>query len=168
MRTYAQEQGGTRWEITKRRQGSGSGGCPCGFQPLGHVRLCDSMWTVARQAPLSPGVCSDSCPLSWRCQPAISSSVIPFSSCPQSFPALAAFPASWPKDWNFSFSVSPSSEYSELISFRIDWLDLLAVQGTLKSFLQHHDLKASVLQHSLLDGPTLTSVHDYWKNYSFD
>ena len=95
VRTYAQEQGGTRWEITKRRQGSGSGGCPCGFQPLGHVRLCDSMWTVARQAPLSPGVCSDSCPLSWRCQPAISSSVVLFSSCPQSFPASAAFPASW-------------------------------------------------------------------------
>ena len=54
----------------------------------------------------------------------------------------------WPKDWNFSFSISPSNEYSGLISFRIDWFDLLAVQGTLKSLLQHHSSKASILQHS--------------------
>ena len=54
----------------------------------------------------------------------------------------------WPKDWSFSFSISPSSEYSELISFRMDWLDLLAVQGTLKSLLQHHSSKASILQRS--------------------
>ena len=54
----------------------------------------------------------------------------------------------WPKDWSFSFSISPSNEYSELISFRIDWLDLLAVQGTLGSLLQHHSSKASILQHS--------------------
>ena len=69
-----------------------------------------------------------------------------------------------PKYWNFSFSISPSNEYSELISFRIDWFDLLAVQGTLKSLLQHHN--SSLL--SLLYGPTLTSVHEYWKNHSFD
>ena len=68
--------------------------------------------------------------------PTISSSVVPFSSCPQSFPASGSFPMSWlfasgwPKYWSFSFSISPSNEYSELISFRIDWLDLLAVQGT--------------------------------------
>ena len=54
----------------------------------------------------------------------------------------------WPKYWSFSFSISPSNEYSELISFRMDWFDLLAVQGTLKSLLQHHNSKASVLQHS--------------------
>ena len=54
----------------------------------------------------------------------------------------------WPKYWNFSFSIGPSNEYSRLISFRIDWLDLLAVQGTLKSLLQHHSSKASILQHS--------------------
>ena len=54
----------------------------------------------------------------------------------------------WPKYWSFIFSISPSNEYSELISFRMDWLDLLAVQGTLKSLLQHHSLKASILQHS--------------------
>ena len=72
----------------------------------------------------------------------------------------------WPKYWSFSFSISPSNEYSGLISFRIDWFDLLAVQGTLKSLLQHHSSKASIL--SLLFGSTLTSVDDYWKNYSFD
>ena len=55
-----------------------------------------------------------------------------------------------------------------MISFRIDWFDLLAVQGTLKNLLQHHNLKAPILQHSLLDGPTLSSVYDYWKNHSFD
>ena len=65
-----------------------------------------------------------------------------------------------------SFSISPFNEYSGLIYFRIDWFDLLAVQGTLKSLLQHHSSKASIL--SLLFGPTLTSVHDYWKKYSLD
>ena len=61
------------------------------------------------------------------------------------------------------------SEYSGLISFRIDWFDLLAIQGTLKSLLQHQSLKASILQHlSLLHGPILTSLHDYWKNHIFD
>ena len=74
----------------------------------------------------------------------------------------------WPKYWSCSFSISPSSEYSGLISFRMDWLDLLAVQGTLKS-LQHHSSKtinSSAL--SCLFSPTLSSIHDYWKNYSFD
>ena len=71
-----------------------------------------------------------------------------FSSCLQSFPAAGSFPMSqffawWPKDWSFSFSISPSKENSGLISFRMDWLDLLAVQGTLKSLLQHHSSKAS-------------------------
>ena len=68
----------------------------------------------------------------------------------------------WPKYWGFSFSISPSNEYSELVSFRIDWLDLLAVQGTLKSLLQHPQFKSinsSVL--SFLYSPTLTSIHDY-------
>ena len=75
----------------------------------------------------------------------------------------------WPKYWSFSFTISPSNEYSGLISFKIDWLDLLAVQETLKHLLQHHSLKASnLLALSLLYGPTLTSIHDYWKNYSFD
>jgi len=72
-----------------------------------------------------------------------------------------------PKFW--SFSISPSNEYSGLISFRIDWFDFLAVQGTLKSLLQHHSSKASVLHHSAsFYGSTLTSIHDYWKHHSFD
>ena len=116
-------------------------------QLLSQVRLFATPWTAARQASLSllpPGVCSNSCPLSQACHPTI-------SSCPQSFPASGSFPESvlhirWPKYWRFSFSISLSSEYSELISFRMDWLDLLAVQGSLKSFLQQHSSKASVLQ----------------------
>ena len=103
---------------------------------------------------LTPRIYSNLCPLSWWCHPTISSSVIPFSSHLQSFPALGSFPHEsvlrirWPKYWSFSFSISPSSEYSGLISFRMDWLDLLAVQGTLKSLLQHHSSKASILQRS--------------------
>ena len=74
----------------------------------------------------------------------------------------------WPKYWSFSLSISPSNEYSGLISFRMDWLDLLAVQGTLKSLLQHHSSKGSIIWCSVLYSPTLTSIHDYWKNHSFD
>ena len=73
----------------------------------------------------------------------------------------------WPKYGSFSFSISLSSEYSGLISFRMDWLDLLAVQGTFKSLLQHHSSKASSVL-SFLYGPTLTSIHNYWKNHNFD
>ena len=82
-------------------------------------------------------------------------SVIPFSSCLQSFPASGSFSNElavcirWPNYWTFSFSISPSNEYSGLISFRIDWFDLLAVQGTLKNLFQNHSSKASVLWHSL-------------------
>ena len=108
-------------------------------------------WTAACPLlcpPLFPKVFYNSCPLSWCCHPTISSSVVPFSSCPQSFPSIRVFSNElalcirWPKYW--SFSISPSSEYSGLISFRIDWFDL-AVQRTLKSLLQHHNLKASCL-----------------------
>ena len=75
----------------------------------------------------------------------------------------------WSKYWTLSFSISPSNEHLGLISFRIDWLDLLAVQGTLKSLLQHHSSKASILRCSnFLYSPTLTSIRDYWKNHSFD
>ena len=74
----------------------------------------------------------------------------------------------WPKYWSFSFSISPSNEHPGLISFRMDWLDLLAVQGTCKS-LQHHSLKAPILQHSaFFTVPTLPSTHDHWKNHSLD
>ena len=98
----------------------------------------------------TPGVYPNSCPLSWWCHPTISSSVVPFSSCSQSFPASGSFQIvslciRWPKYWSFSFNISPSNEYSGLISLRMDWLDLLEVQGTLKSLLQHHSSKASGL-----------------------
>ena len=99
----------------------------------------------------TPGVYSNSCPLSQWCHPAISSSVVPFSSCPQSFPASGSFSNEsalcirWPKYWSFSFNISPSNQHPGLISFRMDWLDLLAVQGTLKSLLQYHSSKASIL-----------------------
>ena len=101
----------------------------------------------------TPGACSNSCPSSRWCHPTISSSAVPFSSCLQSFPASGSFPMSQflasggQSIGSFSFSISPSNEYSGLISFRIDWLDLLAVQGTLKS-LQHHRSKASILRCS--------------------
>ena len=90
----------------------------------------------------TPGVYPNSCPLSRWCHPTISSSVVPFFSCLQSFPASGSFQMRsalrirWPKYWSFSFSISPSNEHSGLISFRIDWLDLLVVQGTLNSLLQ--------------------------------
>ena len=76
----------------------------------------------------------------------------------------------WPKYGSFSFSISPSNEYSVQISFRIDWFDLLAVQGTLKSLYQHHSSKASILQCSAFFMVQLShpSIHDYWKNHSFD
>ena len=73
----------------------------------------------------------------------------------------------WPKYWSFSFSISPSNVYSGLISFSVDWLDLLVVQGTLKSLLQHHSSKASLLWHSIFSHSN-TFQHDYWKNHSFD
>ena len=74
----------------------------------------------------------------------------------------------WPKYWSFSISISHSNEYSGLISTRVDWLDLLAVQGTLKSLLQHHNSKASILWPSAFLIVQLTSIHDYWKDHSFD
>ena len=97
----------------------------------------------------SPRACSNSCPSSWWCHPTISPSVVPFSS--SIFPSFRVFSNEsvlhirWPKYWSFIFNISPSSEYSGWISFRMDWLDLLAVQGTLRSLLQYHSSKASIL-----------------------
>ena len=102
----------------------------------------------------APRTCLNSHLLSQWCHPTISSFVVPFSSCPQSFPASGSFLMSQlftlsdQKYWILSFSISPSNEYSGLISFRMDWLDLLAVQGTLRSLLQHHSSKASILWRS--------------------
>ena len=109
-----------------------------------HQIICDPLGLRHARLPgpsPTPGACSNSCPLNWRCLPTISSSVVPFSSCLQSSPASRSFFSNesvlfirWPKYWSFSFSISTSNEYSELISFRIDWFDL-AVQGSLKSLL---------------------------------
>ena len=101
----------------------------------------------------TPRVHPNPCPLCQWCHPTISSSVIT-SSCLQSFPASGSFQMNqlfcirWPKDWSFSFNISPSNKHSRLISFRMDCLDLLAVQGTLKSLLQHHSSKAAILRCS--------------------
>ena len=109
-------------------------------QSLSGIWLFEIPWTAACQA-------------SWWCHPTTSSSAVPFSSCPQSFPASEPLLMSqlleirWPKYWSFSFSISSSKEYSGLISFMIDKFDLPAFQGTLKS-LQHHRSKELVLQHS--------------------
>ena len=110
----------------------------------------------------TPRVRPNSCASSQWCHPAISSSVVPFSSCPQSLPASESFPMSqlftwWAKYWSFSFRIIPSKEHPGLISFRMDWLDLLSVQGTLRSLLQHHNSKASILRRSL----TVQLSHPY-------
>ena len=118
----------------------------------------------------SPQVSSNSCPLSQWCYLTISAA--PFF-CLQSFPASvfaneSAFRISWPKYWSWSFSISPSNKYSGLISFRIDWFDLLAIQGTLKSLSPAPQFKSinslALIKLDLLYGPVITSLHDYWKN----
>ena len=97
----------------------------------------------------------------------------PLLLLPSIFPCIRVFSnefahrISWPKCWSFSFSISASNEYSGLISFRINWFDLLAVQGTLKCLLQHHSSKTSILRH-ILYGPAPTAIRDYWENHSFD
>ena len=134
---------------------------------------------AAPQASLSFTIsqsCSNSCPLSRWCHPTTSSSVIPFSFRLQSFPASGSFQMSqFFASGGQSIGVSASAlvlprNIQDWFSFRIDWLDLLAVQGTLKSLPQHHSqfktINSSAL--SFLYSPTLTSIHDYWKNHSFD
>ena len=116
------------------------------LKSLSHARLFATQELQHTRLPcpsLCPRACSNSCPLSQGCHLTVSSSVAPFSSCPQSSPASGASNESvllirWPKYWSFSFNISPSNGYSGLISFRTDWFDL-AVQGTLKSLLQHHN-----------------------------
>ena len=148
------------------------------LQPLSRVRFFATPWTAARQASLF-------ITNSWSLFKLMSIELVmpsnhlilcrPLLPPPSIFPNIRVFSNEsalhiwWPKYWNFSFSISPSNEYSGLISFRMDWLNLLAVQGTLKSLLQHHSsksLSSSVL--SFLYSPTLSSIHDYWKNHSLD
>ena len=128
-------------------------------QSLSHVWLFASPWTAAHQASLS-------ITNSWSLLRLMSiKSVMPSNHLilcrplllpPSIFPSIRIFSSEsvlhirWPKYWSFSFSISPYNEYSKLISFRMDWLDLLVVQGTLKSLLQHHSSKASILRHSVL------------------
>ena len=143
-----------------------------------HSVVSNSMWPHglqhARLPCLSPtqGACSNSCPLSWWCHPSISSSVIPFS-CLQSFPASESFLMSQPfpsSGQNIGAS-APRQSFQWVFRidfFRIDWLDLLAVQGTLKRLLQHHSSKASILWHSAFFMIQLLHPYDYWKNHSFD
>ena len=124
---------------------------------LQHARLpCSSLspWASSNSCPLSWRH-SPTIPLSWRHNPTISFSVAPFSFHPRSYPESGFFPVSrlfpsggWSFSFSFSFSVCPSNKYSWVISFRIDWFDLLAVQGTLKSLLQYHSSKASLLWSS--------------------
>ena len=144
-------------------------------QSLSCIRLFAAPWNAACQASLS-------ITNSWsllKCMSVVS--VMTFNHLilccsfllPSVFPSIrvssseSVFHIRWPKYWSFSFSISSSNEHSGLISFRIDWFDLLAVQETLKS-LQHHSSKATILYHSAFFMVQLTSIHDYWKNHSFD
>ena len=146
-------------------------------QLLSRVRLFATPWTAARQASLS--ITSSRSLLKLMSIESVMPSnhlilCCPIFLLPSNFPSIKVFSNDSvlhirrPKYWSFSFSISPSNIYSGLISFRIDGLDFLAVQGTLKSLLQHHSSKASSLALSFLYSPTLTSIHDYWKNHSFD
>ena len=126
-------------------------------QSLSHVRLFVTLGTAAPQTSLSI-TNSQSLPKLMSIESVMPSSHLilcrPFLRPPSIFPSIKVFPNEsvlhirWPKYWNFSFNISPSNEYSGLISFRMDWLDLLAVQGTLKSLFQHHISKAPILWHS--------------------
>ena len=146
-------------------------------QSLSRVWLFVTLWTAAHQASLS-------ITNSWSLLKLMAiESVMPSNHLilchthllpPSIFPSTRVFSVEsvllirWPKHWSFSFSISPFNEYSGLISFTMDWLDLLAIQGTLKS-LQHHSAKSiSSSALSFIYGPTLTSIHDHWENHSFD
>ena len=141
------------------------------------VQLFATPWTAARQASLSLTI-SRSLPKFMSIVPATLSNHLnlchPLLFLPSIFPSIRVFSSElallirWPKYWSFSFSICPSNDYSGLISFRIEQVDLVAVQGTLKSLLQHHSSKASILWHSAFLTVQLTSVHDYWKNHSLD
>ena len=147
-------------------------------QLLSHVWLFVTPWTAACQASLS-------ITNSWSPPKPMSIELVMLSNhlilcCllflpPSIFPSIRVFSNEsalrirWPKYSSFSFNIGPSNEHPGLISFRMDWLDLLAVQGTLKNLLQHHSSKASIFRHSsFLHRPTLTSVRDHWKNHSLD
>ena len=142
-----------------------------------HSLVSDSLWPHGLQHSRfpypqpAPRAYSNKYPSSQWCH-SIISSCYPLLLLPSIFPSIRIFSnesalhIKWPKYWSFSFSISPSNEYSRLISFRMDWLDLLAVQGTLTPTPQFKSINSLVL--IFLYSPTLTSIHDYWKNHSFD
>ena len=147
-------------------------------QSLSHAWLSVTPWTAARQASLS-NTNSLSLPKLMFIELVMPSNRLilchPLLLLPAIPPSIRVFSDEsvlcirWPKYWSFSFNTSPSNEHPGLISFRMDWLDLPVVQRTLKSLLQRHSSKASILQHSaFFIVPTLTSIHDYWKNHSSD
>ena len=143
-----------------------------------HVWLFVTLWIAARQASLSITNSRSSLKLMSIELVMPSSHLIlcyPLLLLPPFPPSIRVFSKEstlcmrWPKYWSSSLSISPSSEFPGLISLRMDWLDLLVVQGTRKSLLQHHSSKASILWHStFFTVPTLTSIHDHWKNHSLD
>ena len=140
-----------------------------------HVWLFATPWTAACQASLPITM---SLPKLMSIESVMASNHLilccPLLLLPSIFPSIRVFSNKlalhirWPKYLSFSFNISPSNEHPGLIPFTMDWLDLLAVQGTLKSLLQHHSSKASILLHSAFFITTLTSIHDYWKNHSLD
>ena len=144
---------------------------------ISHVQLFETPWTVACQDSLSFTIFRSLLKFMSIESVMLSNHRIlchPLLLLPSVFPSISVFSNEstlcirWPKYQSFSFSISPSSEYSRLIFFRIHWFDLLAVQGTLKSLLQDHNSKALILQPSAFNGPTLTSVHEYCKYHRFD
>ena len=152
--------------------------CVSSVQLLSHVRLFVSPRTAACQASLSITNSWSLLKLMSIVSAMPSNNLIlcnPLLLPPSIFPSIRVFSSEsalhirWPKYWSFSFSISPSNEYSGLISFRMDWFDLLAVQGTLKSLLQHHSSKASIFRHSAFY--TVQLSHPYMttrKKHSFD
>ena len=146
-------------------------------QSLSHVQLFITPWAAAHQGSLSFTISRSLLKLMYIESVMPSNHLIlchPLLLLPSVFPSIRVFSSEsivcirWPKYWSFNFSISLSNEYSGLISFGIDWFDLFALQGTLKSILQHHSLKASILQHSAFFMIQLTSIPDSWKNHSFD
>ena len=146
-------------------------------QSLSRGRLFATPWTATCQASLSV-TNSQSLLKLMSIESVIPSNhfilCCPLLLLPSIFPSIRVFSNEsvlrirWPKDWSFSFTISPSNEYSGLISFRIDWLDLLAVQDTLGVFSNTTLQSIDSLALSFLYGPTPTSIHDYWKNHSSD
>ena len=165
------------WTLTSCCNGMRFWGFFSSVQSLGHVWLLATPWTAAHEA--SPSITNSHSLLKLMSTESVMPSNYLILFClllllPSNFPSIRVFSNElalhirWPKYWSFSFSISPSCEYSGLISFRIDWFDLLAVQGTQESSPtpQFKSISSSAL--TFLYSPTLTSIHDYWENHSFD